>query len=202
MKVQNFRLSIAHVKFYEICTLIGSFCWKYIKFQQKRTDELYLMTLKSNVKFEKKLICCFKYDKNLVKSDPSTQKSQKICTLIGSFYAKYMTLDLKKYRGVIFHDNEEWCKIWWKTDFLFGKWHEEFVKFSPEQLKVSKLGLWWDPFIQSRKCMSLKFNEELCVMTMKNEAKFEEELTCRSKTDIRNLTNFDASTRKSQKFSL
>ena len=50
--------------------------------------------------------------------------------------------------------------------------------------------------------MSLKFNEELCVMTMKNEAKFEEELTCRSKTDIRNLTNFDTSTRKSQKFSL
>ena len=39
-------------------------------------------------------------------------------------------------------------------------------------------------------------------MTMKNEAKFEEELTCCSKADIRNLTNFDTSTRKSQKFSL
>ena len=39
--------------------------------------------------------------------------------------------------------------------------------------------------------MSLKFTEELCVMTMQNDAKFEEELTCHFKTDIWNLTNFD-----------
>ena len=39
-------------------------------------------------------------------------------------------------------------------------------------------------------------------MTMKNDAKFEEELTCRFKIDMRNLTNFDLSTRKSQKFAL
>ena len=34
------------------------------------------------------------------------------------------------------------------------------------------------------------------------DAKFEEELTCQSKTDMSNLTNFDASTRKSQNFPL
>ena len=39
-------------------------------------------------------------------------------------------------------------------------------------------------------------------MTMKNDVKFEEELTCRFKIDIRNLTNFDPSTRKSQKSAL
>ena len=50
--------------------------------------------------------------------------------------------------------------------------------------------------------MSLKFTEELCVMTMKNDAKFEEKLTCRFKIDMVNLTNFDPSTRKSQKFAL
>ena len=49
--------------------------------------------------------------------------------------------------------------------------------------------------------MSLKFTEELCVMTMKNDAKFEEELTC-FKIDMRNLTNFDPTTQKSQKFPL
>ena len=59
-----------------------------------------------------------------------------------------------------------------------------------------------DPFVQSRKCMSLKFTEELCVMTMKNDAKFEEELTCQFKIDMRNLTNFDPSTQKFQKFAL
>ena len=50
--------------------------------------------------------------------------------------------------------------------------------------------------------MSLKFTEELCVMTMKNDAKFEEELTCHFKIDMRNLTNFDSSTQKSQMFAL
>ena len=36
---------------------------------------------------------------------------------------------------------------------------------------------------------------------MKNDEKFEEELTCRFRIDIRNLTNFEPSTRKSEKFS-
>ena len=50
--------------------------------------------------------------------------------------------------------------------------------------------------------MSLKFTEELCVMTMKNDTKFEEELTCQFKIDMRNLTNVDLNTQKSQKFAL
>ena len=50
--------------------------------------------------------------------------------------------------------------------------------------------------------MSLKFTGELCVMTMKNDAKIEEEITCQFKIDMRNLTNFDQSTRKSQKIAL
>ena len=39
-------------------------------------------------------------------------------------------------------------------------------------------------------------------MTIKNDAKFEEELTCQFNIDIRNLTNFDPSTQKPQKFAL
>ena len=50
--------------------------------------------------------------------------------------------------------------------------------------------------------MSLKFTEELCVMTMKNNGKFEEELTYHFKIDMRNLTNFDSSTGKSKKIAL
>ena len=34
-------------------------------------------------------------------------------------------------------------------------------------------------------------------MTMKNDAKIEEELTCQVKTDMRNLANFDPITSKS-----
>ena len=87
------------------------------------------------------------------------------------FWTKYILFELKKYRGVISHDIEEWCKIWRKTDLLLGKWHEEFGKFSPEYSKVSKLELWWDPFAQSRNFMTLKFTEELSVMKMKNDTK-------------------------------
>ena len=50
--------------------------------------------------------------------------------------------------------------------------------------------------------MSLKFAEELYVMTMKNDAKFEEKLTCHFKIDMRNLKNFDSNTRKSKKIAL
>ena len=64
------------------------------------------MSLKIDAKFEQKLICCFKNDKNLVNFDPSTRKSEN-CTFIGSCCAKYLMFDLKKYRGVIFHDTEE-----------------------------------------------------------------------------------------------
>ena len=46
---------------------------------------------------------------------------------------------------------------------------------------------WWGPFVQSKKCMTLKFTEELCVMTMKNDTKIEEELTCRFKIDLRKI---------------
>ena len=50
--------------------------------------------------------------------------------------------------------------------------------------------------------MSLNFTGELCITTMKNDAKFKEELTCQFKIDMRNLTNCDPSTRKSQEFAL
>ena len=45
----------------------------------------------------------------------------QICTLIDSFYWKYIKFQLKKYRWVMSHDTEEWCKIWRKNDFFFQK---------------------------------------------------------------------------------
>ena len=41
----------------------------------------------------------------------------KMCTLIGPFRAKNMTFNLKKYRGNIFDDTEDSCKIWRKLTF-------------------------------------------------------------------------------------
>ena len=50
--------------------------------------------------------------------------------------------------------------------------------------------------------MSLEFEGDLCVMKMRNDAKFEEELTCQFKFDRRSLTNFDPSTGKCWKCSV
>ena len=48
--------------------------------------------------------------------------------------------------------------------------------------------------------MSLKFTEKLCVMTIKNDTKIEEELTYPFKIDMRYFRNFDPSIWKSKKF--
>ena len=77
------------------------------------------MTLKSDVneKFKEKLTCGFKYDRNLLNFHPTIQKSKKF-TSMGYFCPKYIRYELKKYRGVIFHDTEQWCKIWINLDLL------------------------------------------------------------------------------------
>ena len=71
---------------------------------------------------------------------PKHPKVSTIRTLMGSFWPKCIMFELKKCRGVIFSDTEEWCKIWRKTDMWLGKKHGEFGKFSSEHLKSQN----WD----------------------------------------------------------
>ena len=121
---------------------------------------------------------------------PKHLKVSKIVTLMGCLWPKNIMLELKKCRGVIFNSTEDCYKIRRKTYLLFQKWSEEFGKFLPEHSKVSKLGLLWDPFIQSIKYMSLKFSGDLCFITMNIDARFEGKLICALKDDMRNLANF------------
>ena len=58
-------------------------------------------------------------------------KVPKIFILMCSFRAKYILFELKKYRGVIFHETEEGYKFW--------NWHKECGKFWPEHSKISKI---------------------------------------------------------------
>ena len=68
-------------------------------------------------------------------------KFHQIFTLINSFRWKYIKFRLKKSRGVMSHDTEQWCKIRIKTDLLIQTW-QEFGEFWPEHSKFSKLLLW------------------------------------------------------------
>ena len=66
------------------------------------------MALNTDAKFEGKLTCAFKNDmRNLANFHQSTFESLKIGTFIGSFYPKQKMYELKIYRGVMCHDNEE-----------------------------------------------------------------------------------------------
>ena len=94
------------------------------------------MKLKKDTKFGEEWTCFKIGRRNLTNFDPSTWKSKKIFTLIGSFWAKYILFELKNYRGVIFHETEEGYKIWRGIDLSFQNWHKEFDKFWPEHSKV------------------------------------------------------------------
>ena len=66
------------------------------------------MILNIDAKFEGKLTCAFKIDmRNLANFRQSMFESLKSGTFIGSFYPKWKMYEIKVYRGVVCHDNEE-----------------------------------------------------------------------------------------------
>ena len=128
---------------------------------------------------------------------------------------------LQTYRGVISNDTEEWWKIWRGIDLSFQNWHNEFDEFWLENSQVSKIytlvGCFRPKYIkfELKKYRGAIFHDTRvwCKIWRKtdlrnlaifflNDAKFEIELSCHFKIDMRNLTNFDPSTQKSQKFAV
>ena len=79
------------------------------------------MTMKNDAKFEEELTFNFKIDmRNLMNFDPSTWKSQKFSFGCAPFEQSiFELLELKKYRGIIFHETEEGYKIWREIDSSF-----------------------------------------------------------------------------------
>ena len=77
---------------------------------------------------------------------PEYLKVPSIFILMCSFWAKYIFLELKNYRGVIFYETEYGYTIWRGIDLSFQNWHKEFDKFWPEHLKVSKTFTLMDSF--------------------------------------------------------
>ena len=145
------------------------------------------------------MTCGFKNDmRNLVNFYLSTQ-SPKISLQWAIFVqGSYMRFELKKYRGVIFHDTGQWCKIWINPELAVSKmaWGigRTFIR-APHSLKTVH---WWALFVQSIYCFSLKISEALRAMTLKGVAKFKHKLRYGLKNDIRNMVNFHASSWKSE----
>ena len=90
-------------------------------FRWKNTEDLCFMTLKIDGKFEVKLPLGSKSDmKNLASFHPTTEKSENF-TSMGYFSPKYVRFELKKYRGVICYDIEQWRKNWLNPNLEVSK---------------------------------------------------------------------------------
>ena len=79
---------------------------------------------------------------------------------------------------------------------------KNLANFHQSIFESLKIGTLMGSFYPKQEMYGLIIYIGVFVMTMTNDAKIEEELTCQFKIDMRNLTNFDPSTRKSQKFAL
>ena len=129
---------------------------------------------------------------------PEYSEVSKILTLTGSFWAKYILFELKKYRGLSFMKLKRDTKFreestCFKIDIRNLKHFDLSTRKSQKMFTL--IGFFWAKYI-------LFGTDELSFMKLKRDTQFGEESTCHFKIDIRNFTNFDLSTRKSQKFSL
>ena len=69
--------------------------------------------------------------------------SPKILLWWALFCPKYIRFELQNYRGVTFHDTEQWpCPCGFKNGM------ESWVNFHLEHSKVLNILLWWDLFVQ------------------------------------------------------
>ena len=100
--------------------------------------------------------------------------------------------ELKIYRGVLCHDNEEWYKIWRGIDLSVQNWHKKFDKFWPEHSKIPKIytliGCFWQKYVMFELKKSI---EELCLMALKLVQNLKETGLCFLKIFVYWLKNSD-----------
>ena len=198
------KLWLERLKVSKIFILMGSFWAKYILFELKKYRRIIFHETEEGYKTCRGINLLFRnLHKKFDKFWSEHLEVSKIFALMGFFWAKYILFGLKKYRGVIFHKTEEWYKIWRRIDLPFKNWHKEFDKFWQKHSKslknfhfkgllLSKVYIVWAKKVQTK---NLSWN-------WRGIQNFGEEWTCHFKIGIRNLTNFDPSTRKVSSFIL
>ena len=146
-KGTNFRRLTAHVKIRQICTLIGSFCWKYIKFQLKSIEEFCLKTLKSDGIVEEKLICCFRNNMALVNFDLSTKNYLNLqfnwfflCKVYNIWPKKVQRIYHSWHWRMMLNLIENWITVWKMT---WGIWQTFTIVL--ENIKIRTLMEFFSP---------------------------------------------------------
>ena len=101
--------------------------------------------------------------------------SLKICTFMYYFCRKYIMLEPKKYKGVMCHNINKWCKIWKETGLYFEKKDEDLVNFDPafKSLTICTLmGSFWPKNImfelKKYEEVMCNYTEDRCKLVSKN----------------------------------
>ena len=125
----------------KLYTLMGWF-WPNYMFELKKYRGVMLDCTQDWYKVWRKTGLCFQKLKwGIWQIFTRALESFQIEILIASFCLKLKIYELKIYRGVLCHDNKEWCK----------KRNEKFDEFWPEHSKISKIctlmGFFWTKYI-------------------------------------------------------
>ena len=115
--VKILRISSAQVKIQQILFIfetINQFFFEHLitlQCQEKQIFDTFLAEIVYT--FNKRSLLRYTF------CEISAIESLKFCTLMGSFSPNHIKFQLKKYRRIISHDTEEWCKVYRNTDFWF-----------------------------------------------------------------------------------
>ena len=150
--MQNFRLSTAHLKFHQICTLIGSLKYKILAKNYRGVISHYP---EDWCKIWRKTDLFQKWQE-FRKIWPKHSKIYKTCTFICSYCAKYLMFNLKKVQRsylswhwmVMQNLKKNWLVVW---KMIWGIW-----QIFTRALQSLKIGTLMGPLIQNRKRVSLK----------------------------------------------
>ena len=178
------------------------FWTKYIIFELKKYWGVLLDGTEYWCNIWRKTDLCFqKWHEEFDEFWPKHSKISKICSLMGFFWLKYMIFELKKVSGSF---------AWWNW-ILMQHLKENLLVVSKLTWGIWRILTWALENIKNLHFHELLLNKvhnlwakknigEFCLMALNIDATSQGKLTCAFKNDMRNLTNFDTSTWKSQKF--
>ena len=146
------EFSLENSKISKIYTLMSCFWTNYIVFELKKYKEVVFDCTQDWYKVWGKTGLWFqKLTWEISQIFTRRLESLQIGTLMTYFYLKLKMYELKIYRKVLCHDNEEWCKKWRGIDLPVQNWQEEFDEFWPGHLRISKIctlmGCFWTKYM-------------------------------------------------------
>ena len=137
-----------HSKISKICTLMGFFWTKYIMFDLKKYRGVMFGSTEYWCNNWRKTDLYFqKWYEEFSKLSPEYIWKSKNWKFDGILLSKVEMCELKIYKGVLCHDNEEWYLIWTGIDMSVQNWQDEY--FDTSTRKSQKFGLEQVAFDQS-----------------------------------------------------